>query len=307
MFDRRLARAAGLLVVISAIALLAACSAAAPAALPGEPDAAAEPAADGGRQDGSRAGGETGGPVADAETGLRDGALIVYTGQLRLEVPEIGPAIESATRLIVDLSGYVSGSEEENTSSSHEAAVTFRVPAARWAEAVSGVRALAARVISENTEAVEVTAEVVDLEARIANLRAGEAALQEIMTRAGTIDDVLKVQRELSSVRGEIEQLSARRDHLQRQAAHGTLVVAFETPVVAATAAQEGWQLGTEVDRAFADLIRIGQGLTSLAVWLAIVALPVVLPVAVLLFIAYRLRRRFVPGNTPSDPLTPSV
>lgn len=285
------------------VLLLAACAGAAgPASTPAP--APPEPGSPAGEAPGAVDGG---GPVADADSGLRDGALVVYTGRLRLEVEQIEPAVQSATELIVGLGGYVAASEEHNTSSQQAASVTYRIPSDRWTEAVRGLRGLASRVLNELTQSAEVTAEVVDLEARIANLRASEAALQEIMTRAGTIEDVLQVQRELSNVRGQIEQLTAQRDDLRDRAVYGTLTVSFEAPVVAAAAAQEGWQLGAELDRAVADLIRISQGLASMLIWLGIVVLPVLLPVGLMVFVAYRLRRRFMAGNSPPDHLRPSV
>ncbi|HSH22357.1 MAG TPA: DUF4349 domain-containing protein [Candidatus Caenarcaniphilales bacterium] len=244
----------------------------------------------------------------ESEIGVQDSALIVRTGRLRLEVTDIAPVVNEASALVAGLGGYVSASQEENSASQHIATITYRVPSDRWSEALAGLRGLAGRVVSENTESVEVTAEVVDLDARIANLRSAEAALQEIMNRAGTIDDVLKVQGQLAEVRGEIEQLTARRDHLSQQAALATLVVSFETPVVGVTAAQEGWELGTEVDRAVAQLVRIGQAAASFGVWLVIVALPLLAPIALVLLVLLRFRRRAdLRAGTPAGPVGPSV
>jgi hypothetical protein len=285
------ARPALPLVALLSLTLAGACAAAAPSG-PAPATPAPAPAIPGDRDD---MGGE---PIPGSDDAIRDGALIVYTGRLRLEVAEVGPAVDAATRLIVDFGGYVAGSQAENTTTSQSASITFRIPAARWDEALRGLRAQAQRVVTEYTESADVTADVVDLDARITNLRAGEVQLQELMDRASTIDDVLKVQRELSSIRGQIEQLTGQRDYLQRQAAHGTLVVYFETPVAAAAVAQEGWQLGAEVDRAIADLIRIAQRLTSAGIWLGVVVLPVLLPVGLVVYVAYRLRRRFMHGPT---------
>jgi hypothetical protein len=72
---------------------------------------------------------------------------------------------------------------------------------------------------------------VIDLGARITNLRATEAALQKIMEQATKIPDVLDVQSKLTEVRGEIERLVAQKLHLEDQAAYGTLVVTFVLPV----------------------------------------------------------------------------
>lgn len=270
-----------------------ACAAASPATPAAQP--AAGTAAAQRPQGGSGTSDDTG------DDALLDGALIVRTGQLRLEVSEIGSAVDAAARVVTGFGGYISASEEENTGSHHSATITYRIPSERWHEALRGLRALAGRVISEHTEALEVTSEVVDLDARIANLRASEAALQEIMNRSGSIEDVLMVQRELSGVRSQIEQLTARQDRLQQQASYGTLVVGFEVPVVAVTAAQEGWSLGVEIDQAVAQLVTIAQGLTSVAVWLLIVVLPVLLPFVLVAAVAYRLRRRWLSAGSPAS------
>jgi hypothetical protein len=295
---RRRSMAVLLLPLIAVLAV--ACSAATPAALDSydEDSGARGPTAD-----------EPGVPVAEApsaEQVLPDGALIVHTGQLRLEVTDTAAAVDAANGVIAGVGGYVAGSQAENSGTRQSATITYRIPAARWQEALAGLRGLAERVVAESTAAAEVTAQVVDLDARIANLRASEAALQEIMSRAGSIKDVLEVQRELSSVRGQIEQLTAQRDNLAQQAAYGTLATTFELPVVAVTAAQEGWDVATEIDRALADLVLVGQRVATFGIWLAVVVLPILLPFLVLAVIAHRLRRRWLRGG-PASQIGPSV
>jgi hypothetical protein len=223
-----------------------------------------------------------------------DAPLIVYSGTLDLEVADLHGAVEQAKTLIGSVGGNVAASHEKSDNGEQSATVTFRIPAARWSEAINGLRGLARRVVAEDTDAEDVTAQVVDLDARIANLRASEAALQAIMARAGTIADVLKVQAELTKVRSDIESMTAQRDHLADQAALGTLEVGFNVPVTAANVASQGWDLGREIDNAVATLVRISQGLASLAVWVAIVLLPVAIPVLLIAYVALRLRRRYL-------------
>ena len=279
--------------------LAVACATASPAALD---------SADGGARGEDGGSDRVGVPFAEAPSAVEapaDGALIVRTGRLRLEVTDLPGAVQAAEGVVAGVGGYVAGSQAENTGTRQSATITFRVPAERWDEALQGLRGLAERVVAENTEAVDVTAQVVDLDARIANLRASEAALQEIMNRAGTIQSVLEVQRELSNVRGQIEQLTAQRQHLAEQAAYGTLVTSFELPLVAVTAAQEGWDVATEIDNALADLVLVGQRVATVGIWLAVVVLPVLLPFLLLVFVAHRLRRRWA-GEPPSQ-IGPSV
>jgi hypothetical protein len=231
-------------------------------------------------------------PTAPGDEGeLPRDALIVRTGDLHLEVTDLGLAVASGRNAITGLGGYVEASEEQNTDHQAWAQVTYRLPVAQWDAALAALRGLG-KVLSEHTGTQDVTAEVVDLDARLANLRVTEQALQAIMDRAATIDDVLTVQRELTQVRGEIERLTAQRDALASRAAMSTLAVLYEVPVEPIAQAAEGWDVGREVNSALASLVLIGQRLASLAIWLLIVVLPVVAPLVVIGWLAYRISQR---------------
>jgi hypothetical protein len=154
----------------------------------------------------------------------------------------------------------------------------------------------------------EVTGQVVDLGAHIANLRATEAALQAIMARATRISDVLDVQKQLTETRGEIERLVADKTQLEGRAAYGSLTVTFNLPAPAAvTTAAKGWDPATDVDRATGKLIAIGQSATSLGIFLAIVGLPLLIGGAAIVLVAWQLyrvgrwllSRRSVEGGLP--------
>jgi hypothetical protein len=236
---------------------------------------------------------------------IPDQALIVYTGTLELEVSDLRAAVDQGQQLIAGLGGHVAASHEQNSADSQTATVTYRIPADRWTEALAGLRALGERVVGEQTESEDVTAAVVDLDARITNLRATEGALQAIMERATTIADVLKVQQELTTVRGEIESKTAQRDVLAQRAALATLEVNYGVPLAKTSIASEGWDLGSEVDGAVATLVRIGQWTASLLVWLAIVIVPVVLPAAAVVYLVIRIRRRWLATHPSREAMTP--
>jgi hypothetical protein len=222
-----------------------------------------------------------------------DDARIVRTASLELEVEDVSTTLAAARRAMAALGGYVAGSDEVDQGESRWATVTYRVPVERFGEAIESLRGLSDRVVRESTQSTEVTATIVDLDARIDNLRASEAALVEIMDRAGRIDDVLAVQARLEIVRGQIEQLDAQRSHLADQAALSTLTVSWFTPVAAVTVAQQGWDLGSEVDAALARTVEVLQGLASLAIWFAVVVLPLAgVPLLVVAALLVLLRRR---------------
>lgn len=254
------------------------------------PEPAVEGPADGSNsldRDAVGAGGTGGGLLADD-------AKIVKTGSLQLEVTSLGEALTKAQAEIAGMGGYIGASEERHEEDRSFATVTYRIPVDRWDDAVKVLRALAAEVLGGQTQAIEVTGQLVDLGARIDNLRATERSLQAIMAQATKIPDILEVQARLTEVRGEIEQLEAQRAHLSDQAAYGTLTVAYSTPApVAVTEASKGWDPAAEIDRAAALLISLLQWLGTASIWLAIVGLPIVLSLGLVLGLALLLARRF--------------
>lgn len=244
------------------------------------------------------------GNAGSASTGV-DGPLIVRTGQLDLEVAGLDAALAAAERAVTAVGGYVAASQRQGDGERASATVTYRIPADRWEPTLAALRAVGQKVLSEQTASDEVTSQVVDLGARLANLRATETALQAIMAKAVKIPDVLEVQAQLTAVRQEIEQLAAQKQTLEKQAALGTLAVSFALPpVVAVTAVQEGWDPAREVDRAAATLVGLAQGVANAAIWIAIVILPLALMAAAVAAAAWlvtrRLRRRTLPPAPPA-------
>ena len=238
---------------------------------------------------------------------FKDDAKVVKTGSLTLEVKALDDALAAARTAIVGLGGYVSGSDESNDGDRTRATIVYRIPAARWDDALAALRHLATKVVGERTNAVEVTGQIIDLDARVRNLRATESALQAIMVKATKISDILEVQQQLTEVRGQIEQLTTEQAHLEDQAALGTLAVEYSVPVAAVTTTREGWDPGTEVDRAVASLVGIAQGIASFGIWLGIVALPVLVVLVILAGLAWAAARRIGLGRGGPGHLPPPI
>jgi hypothetical protein len=240
----------------------------------------------------------------DQSVGKADSALIVRTGSLDLEVKDFDTALAKARTAIVGVGGYIGQSQMALKSDQPYGSVTYRVPVARWDDAVAALKALSTKVVSEQSQAVEITKSVVDLEAHIANLRATEQQLLAIMSKAVKISDILEVQGQLTTVRGDIEQLVAERDGLKDQAAYGTLTVGWSVPLVAAvTVAQQGFEPAKIVDAAVAQLVQIGQGLLTVGIWLAILGLPILISMLLVLGILFLIARWF--GRRRRFPVAP--
>jgi len=251
--------------------------------------------------------------VVDGGTAYRDDAKIIRTGSITLEVSDVASALRVARDAIVALGGYVGASTTSNDADRPSAEITYRIPAERWEQALDalrGLNGLTTKVVTEHTEAIEVTGQVIDLEARIANLRASESALQAIAAKATKISDVLEVQAQLTETRGQIETLTAQLKGLNDRSAYATLTAQFNVPIVAVDVATKAWDPAAVVDEAAAAMVSVLQGLATGGIWFAIVWLPILLVVGVLAVIVIAIARRLglgrrtETGAPPPAPIT---
>jgi hypothetical protein len=311
------------MILILAASLAAACSGSASAPnLSANEGAAAAPAA--GTGNGSDSNASAAGPARGAAgqgivggtsgtsgnggngAAFRDDAKIIRTGSLQLDVTDVKASLRTARDTIVGMGGYVGASQQSGDGTSIVATVTYRIPEARWEEALDALRAMGTEV-GEQTDAAEVTDQIVDLAARIRNLQASETALVRHAAEAAKIADLLEIETRLTDVRGQIEQLSAQQKNLENQAAYATLAVTFGTEVAAVQKAADQWDPKTEVDRAGASLIGFLQALTSAGIWFGIVWLPMLIALAIISAVGLLVARRlgFLRRTAPPLPPTP--
>jgi len=197
---------------------------------------------------------------------LTEDRKIVKTGSMTLEVENIAETMDEVAEMADEFNGYVVSSykyEYERGVSGH---IVIRVPFERFEEAFARLRQLAIAVPHETTTATDVTEEYVDLEARLHNLRATEAQYLALMEKAETVEEMLKVQKELSNVRGQIEQIEGRMKYLE-QTSETSLI---EINLQETKGLTEPWSASAALKSAVRGLTTFGRGLATVLIWLGI-------------------------------------
>jgi len=170
---------------------------------------------------------------------------------------------------------------------------TLRVPTSALDETLSALRKLG-QVTGEGQDGEDVTQQSADLDARLANSRAAESRLKDIMEkRTGKLSEVLDVEREIARVRGEIEQMEAQRKSLDRRIIYAviTLQISEERKAAVDLGPQS---VGTRLRNALVDgSTGAISSLLELTLLVARIAPVLTLWIVLLAGPAWMLRRRF--------------
>jgi hypothetical protein len=135
-------------------------------------------------------------------------------------------------RLVLENGGYIATSNTTNQGERQVVTMSVRVPAEAYNDTMAQLRKLGLKVRDEKTTSQDVSEEYADLNAQLRNLEASEAQYLEFMKRAATIDEVLKVQQQLTTVRGQIERIKGRLTFLERRSDLATINVGLYPPAV---------------------------------------------------------------------------
>jgi hypothetical protein len=151
------------------------------------------------------------------------GRMIIYTTDLTLLAENLSAFPNQVGTIAVTHGGYIAGIEMKDENGIPSVLVQLKVPPARYEETMQSLRALAIEVRDEKASTKDVTEEHSDVETQLASLEATHARLLEIMNRATTVDEVLKVQQQASQVKLQIDRLKGRETALERLSEFATV------------------------------------------------------------------------------------
>ena len=284
-------------VIVGFTLILSACGA--PARAPAAMDAAVS------SESAPAAGYEMAEAAAEMPAGAPLDRKIIGTASIDLVVADTNAAIPAVTQLAAAAGGYVADASFYDRSvgetSMPAGNMTLRVPAAALDDVLAKLAALAVDVTSQSLTREDVTDQYTDLNAQLRNLEATEDELRtllgEVRAKPGAkAEDILAVHRNLTEIRGQIEQVQGRKNMLDNLISLATIHLSLTPDVAEQPIVEARWRPGVTVSAALRALVGALQSLGNLAIWLALYVVPilalVLLPVIALIWIAVRFLRR---------------
>jgi anti-sigma factor RsiW len=154
------------------------------------------------------------------------GPMVVQTASLSIVAKNYDEANAAVQRLVTAHGGYIEKLDAKAQSGdSRSLSVALRVPAKELEGLLVDLRKLG-HVEEESKSNEEVSAEYVDLQARLKVAQATERRLVELLgARTGRLEDVLDVERELARVRAEVESMQGQSALMLHRVSYATVQV----------------------------------------------------------------------------------
>ncbi|WP_447004647.1 DUF4349 domain-containing protein [Saccharothrix isguenensis] len=294
-------RRVGLAVAAFAVVALAGCAgdlSSAPAADMAVP-APAEQQPGGGTPKQESAGKAGSGEAQQAGSSAQQNRQLVRTATVELVAADVTAVLARVKGLAIAEGGY----SAQEKSQAQSASVTLKVPGDRLGAVLASIGGLEGVEIGRRELRTEdVTEQVVDVEARLANQRASVERVRGLLDRASTTSEITDIEAELTKRQSELESLQRRYEALKGQVAMATLTVAMSSRHAPAVVAEEDDFLSAFAGGWKALLAAFG--------WLLVV-LGGVLPFAVVLgvpafgYLWWRRRRRRAASEPAATAATP--
>jgi hypothetical protein len=280
-----------LLVVIAIVAAAAACGGGSTASTTSDGGTTGKPVTGGTVPQSGGAGGNTdqANPVPNVVPTVQ-GPLVIRQAQLTLSVGSglFDSKLADLRTAVEQEGGFIAGTDAQSNPVTDESirtgVITFMVPAAKFDETIDRLARMG-KVKNEHISGNDVSAQYVDLQARLANQIAQRDAMLALLKRAQSISDIIAVQNQIGQITGQIEQLKGQIQYIEHNTTYSTVTVTMlEAGAPLQVARQDSWGFATALsDGAHNFVTTINYVVTGLGA---------IGPVLVLLLLGYLLWRR---------------
>ncbi len=228
------------------------------------------------------------------ETSVITDPFVVQNARLAMVVADVADAQADVLQIMEEQNGRIAHLEASQTNTGEPTAqIAIRVPAANFVDALNQLKPLGLEIISEQIDTRDVTADYIDLEARLGNLERTEVEIGELLSgaqeRGEESDDILRIYDDLIGIREQIERIKGEMQLLEQQAAMSLITVTLinEETVIEIEPQSSEFDSSDVVNQAWTSFVGVLQSIASTFIWLGIYSPLVLIPLAIF-FIGWR-------------------
>lgn len=221
----------------------------------------------------------------DALYNNEEGSKVQKTGTVTMLVRNIDDTVDSMESVNSKYSGQVTNIYDYGRGNERFVQITVKVPVENFETYYEELRGLDGEVTYANIGTNDLTEQYIDITSRLENLKQVEAQLVEILKNASSVQDILAVQKELNTVRGDIESYEAQKRYFDSQTDYAYISITFSIDKEGLNISDEPWKPLGEFRAALNALVSVLRGLVNAGIWLLVFSPVVLIPVGIVIFV----------------------
>jgi len=167
-------------------------------------------------------------PVGSRATKDSFSRKIIKSGEISFNSDNINLTRKTIVQVTKINKGYIAYENEADVDNTQkEYSLTIKVPAENFDRLLQQITSTAAKIISKNIRAEDVTSTYYDQEARLKSKKELENRYLQLLGKATAISDMIKIENKLAEIRGDIESLEAEFLLLQQEVAFSSLKITY--------------------------------------------------------------------------------
>ena len=152
---------------------------------------------------------------------------IIKTANIKYETADLEATARQVNEAVKRYKGQIHNDAESNEYNSLNRRLTIRVPATSFENFIAAISKGVAHFDQKEISSQDVTEEYIDVEARIKTKKVLEARYLELLKKAGKVSEMLEIEKELSTIREEIEVQESRLRYMKNRVALSTVYLEF--------------------------------------------------------------------------------
>jgi Domain of unknown function (DUF4349) len=169
-------------------------------------------------------------PPPPGNEGVTVERKLIKDGTIEYKTDNLNVARKQLIQATARWKGYVASEAEYNAEDRNSTTLVIRVPAANFDSLLAAASLGIAHFDRKDIQVMDVTAEYVDIEARLKTKKDLELRYMELLKKANTVTEMLEIEREMGDLRSDIESIEGRLNVMKNQVAFSTLTVTiYET------------------------------------------------------------------------------
>lgn len=150
---------------------------------------------------------------------------IIREGRVSVRTNDIAAGKKNIDQLAAKFNGWYDNEEMQNDDRIISYELKIRVPVENFEKLLAAIENGTDELVSKSIHSRDVTAEFVDIEARISSKKEYLKRYLELLAKANTVKDILEIQENIRNIQEEIESREKQLKYLSGQVSYSTLDV----------------------------------------------------------------------------------